>query len=40
MGKIKIQKIVGNLLDKRGKILHKWKDHLEIFSRRQMIENF
>ena len=39
MGNIKLQKIVGNLLDKRPKILHEWNDYLGIFSRPQVIEN-
>ena len=39
MGNIKLQKIVGNLLDKRPKILHEWNDYLEIFSHPQVIEN-
>ena len=39
MGKIKLQKIVGNLLDKRQKVLHERNDHLEIFSRSQVIQN-
>ena len=38
MGKIKVQKIVGNLLDKLRK-LHEWNGHLEIFSLPQAIEN-
>ena len=33
-----LQKIVGNLLDKL-RIFHEWNGHLEIFSRRQIIEN-
>ena len=37
--KSKLQKIVGNLLDKRQKVLHEWNDHLEISSRPQVIEN-
>ena len=40
MGKIKLQKIVGNLLDKRHKFyINHENDHLEIFSRPQVIEN-
>ena len=39
MGKIKLQKIVGNLLDKLPKIVHEWNGHLEIFSLPQAIEN-
>ena len=40
MGKIKLQKIVGNLLDKRQKFcINHENDHLEIFSRPQVIEN-
>ena len=33
MSKIKLQKIVGNLLDKFTKIKHEWNGHLEICSR-------
>ena len=38
MRKIKLQKIVGNLMDKLRK-LHKWNGHLEILSLPQGIEN-
>ena len=42
MRKIKLQKIVGNLLDKlrrSSKIVHEWNGYLEILSRPQVIEN-
>ena len=38
MGKIKLQKIVGNILDiLASKIVHEWNGHLEIFSLPQAI---
>ena len=41
IGKIKLQKIVGNLfIIKASKIVHEWNGHLEIFSFPQAIENF
>ena len=42
MWKIKLQKIVGNLLDKPRKLyMNAWDGrHLEIFSHLQVIENF
>ena len=42
MWKVKLQKIVGNLLvlDKVQKIIHEWNGHLETFRRPQVIENF
>ena len=42
MRKIKLQKIVGNLLHKlrrSSKIVHEWNGYLEILSRPQVIEN-
>ena len=43
MGKIKLQEIVTNLLDKFRKlymsIVHEWNGHLECFSPPQDIEN-
>ena len=38
--KIKLQKIVRNLLDKLRKIVRAWNGHLEMFSLPQAIENF
>ena len=38
MRKIKLQKTVGNLMDKLGK-LHEWNGHLEILGLPQGIEN-
>ena len=35
-----LKKIVGHLLAKVQKIVHEWNDHLEIFSRPQVIEKF
>ena len=41
MSKIKLQKIVGNLLDLSvGNCTCEWNDHSEIFSCPQAIENF
>ena len=41
MSKIKLQKIVGNLLHiSVENCTCEWNDHLEIFSRPQAIENF
>ena len=37
MGKIQLQKIVGNLL--ASKIVHEWNGHLQIFSLPEAIEN-
>ena len=40
MPKIKLHKIVGNLLDKLRKLyMHEWNGHLEILSFPQGIEN-
>ena len=39
MKKIKLQKIVRNLLDKLRKIVRAWNGHLEMFSLPQPIEN-
>ena len=41
MPKIKLQKIVGNLLDKLRKlyVVHEWNGHLEILNLSQGIEN-
>ena len=40
MGKIKLQKIVGNLLGKLRKLyMSEWNGHLEIFSLPQAIQN-
>ena len=39
MRKIKLQKIVGNLLDKLRKLFHKGNGYLEMFSLPQGIEN-
>ena len=38
MRNIKLQKIVGNFLDKLRKIVHEWNDHLEILPLSQDIE--
>ena len=38
MGKIKLQKIVGNFRE-ASKIVREWNGHLEIFSLPQAIEN-
>ena len=41
MSKIKLQKIVGSLLDiSVENCICEWNDHLEIFSHPQAIENF
>ena len=39
MGKIRRQKIVGNLSDKLRKNVYEWNGHLEIFSLPQAVEN-
>ena len=39
MEKIKLLKIVRNLLEKLRKIVHAWNGHLEMFSLPQTIEN-